>query len=124
MYTLNIGLKPSEYTSRTDPITRAEVLAAVRGAGFRVLSYREANSATEPTAVVVVAKAYRTTADWGAFYDISVALSQDCIAALVHDTGCGALYGPNAAEWGQFDPVYFITADEAERQCEERLQAA
>ena len=37
---------------------------------------------------------------------LAAALQQDCIAVLYRD-GTGDLFGPDAAKWGQFDPVFF-----------------
>lgn len=114
VYTVNVGLKPSVNTTRQEPITRLEVLAALRGAGFKVLSYQEAQSETERTAVVVVTTGWpEATSDRGHFYNVSVALSQDCVAVLSARTGHGYLTGPNAADWGEFNLAYFITEEEA-----------
>lgn len=114
-YTLNIGLKPSEESSRRAAISRQEVLAAVRGAGFRVLAYHQAVSHTEPTAVVVVDRGVNQFLSQSC-HNISVALSQDCIAVLSSDTGAGYLIGPRAEKWGEFNPDYFITEEQAEEQ--------
>lgn len=45
------------------------------------------------------------------FARVSEELRQDCIAVMVypqHGDPFGALYGPKAAEWGPFNPDYFI----------------
>lgn len=105
-YTLNIGLIPSKHSSRKENITRAEVLAAVRGAGFKVNYYRVAQSATEPTAILVVEARHPFIST--ACYNISLALVQDCIAVRNDSNGFGYLAGPNADEWGEFNPEYFI----------------
>lgn len=42
---------------------------------------------------------------------LSAALAQDCIAVGYERDGNligGALYGPKAREWGEFDPAYFV----------------
>ena len=44
---------------------------------------------------------------YGAIYEISVALSQDCIAVYNPRTGVGKLIGPAAGKWGEFDLGYF-----------------
>lgn len=49
-----------------------------------------------------------------AIYHLAERLEQDCIAVLfVGDGGytLGALIGPRAAEWGAFDPRYFVRFD-------------
>lgn len=110
-YTLNIGLVPSKYSSRKENITRAEVMAAVRGAGFKVRSHRIAQSTTEPTSILVVEPTHPFIST--ACYNIAVALAQDCIAVRNDDNGFGYLAGPNAEEWGSFNPEYFIDFEEA-----------
>ena len=45
------------------------------------------------------------------FARVSEELRQDCIAVMAyprHGDPFGALYGPKAAEWGPFNPDYFI----------------
>ena len=108
-YTLNVGLKPSVKTTRTAPITRREVLAAIRGAGFFVQSYEEVQSATEPTAVVKIGSGWpHSTIEHGRFYNVAAALSQDCIAVVDDENGHGWLLGPNADDWGEFNADYFV----------------
>lgn len=49
-----------------------------------------------------------------AIYSLAERLEQDCLAVLfVGDGGYtpGALIGPRAAEWGAFDPQYFVRFD-------------
>lgn len=108
-FTLNIGLIPSKKSSRTARITASEVKAALRGAGFFVSGFRMAQSAAEPTAVVRVI-ARQPMSYHQAFCNVSLALVQECIA-VVPDTVRGALIGPDAAEWGEFNPAYFIPFD-------------
>lgn len=108
-FTLNIGLKPSTKTTRQDYITRAEILAALRAAGFHVRSYRHDHSTTEETAIVVVEpKSIGPSEFYNAIYRVSAALAQDCIAVRNDETGHGQLIGPDAADWGEFNPAYFI----------------
>ena len=42
------------------------------------------------------------------FYALAEVMRQDCIAAWNEDNEVGALIGPKAAEWGAFNPNYFI----------------
>ena len=39
---------------------------------------------------------------------VAVDLQQDCIAVYRPKTGGGSLVGPKAAEWGPFNPEFFI----------------
>lgn len=112
---LNIGLAPSTNTSRKEAITRAEVLAALRGAGFFVSSYAEALSTTKQTAVITVdAKDVHAFRLVGALFNVSQALAQDCIAVCNPATNYGELIGPDAAARGAFNPAYFIHAWEVD----------
>ena len=38
-------------------------------------------------------------------------LDQDCIAVYRELTGAGSLIGPRAAEWGPFNPEFFLLLD-------------
>lgn len=42
------------------------------------------------------------------FHDLCVMAEQDCIALYLPDLKMGALIGPHAAEWGAFNPEYFV----------------
>ena len=42
---------------------------------------------------------------------MSVYLRQDCIAVYYPATNYGVLCGPRAANWGTFNPAYFILED-------------
>jgi hypothetical protein len=42
---------------------------------------------------------------------LAVALGQDCIAVWHADEAYGDLIGPKAAEWGPFNPEFFILPD-------------
>ena len=106
-FTLNIGLVPSENVSRKECITRAEVERVLRMNGFAAHTIEVRESDTEPTAVVHVENAPGVDV-WLAFYRVSVALCQDCIAVVAEWNGRGALIGPRAAQWGEFNPAYFL----------------
>lgn len=111
-FTLNIGLEPSKKTRRKAHITKPEILAALRAAGFHVRYYRvepENKPLYEATAIVVVEPVSVIPAEfYNAIYRVSAALAQDCIAARNNVTAHGQLIGPDAADWGEFDPAYFI----------------
>ena len=70
-----------------------------------VISIELAQSATEMTAVVVIEHPLA----FARLYYLSKDLQQDAIAHL-HE-GKGKLVGPKAAEWGAFDPQYFLLPD-------------
>lgn len=44
-------------------------------------------------------------------YDLARALNEDCIALYVPDLQHGALVGPKAERWGEFDPSRFLLPD-------------
>lgn len=70
------------------------------------IDFRIANSATEPTAVIVVEEPL--TEDQ--LRRLAVALRQDCVAQLTSE-GVGSLVGPKP--WGEFDLDQFITWEQA-----------
>lgn len=41
-------------------------------------------------------------------YALAEELEQDCIAVYEPETGRGELIGPKAADWGGFNPEYFV----------------
>lgn len=75
-------------------------------------SYRREVSTTEDTLVVAC------FGDDGALframvYELAMDLQQDCIAVYNATSFSGALIGPNAAAWGEFNPEFFIRFDES-----------
>ena len=98
--TLNIGLNIGDGTRKVSP---AVAMAALALAGAAVLRHTIAQSATEVTLVAELAEPLpRET-----LHAVSVVLEQDCIAQR-HVDGVGELIGPRAAEWGEFNPAYFL----------------
>ena len=97
---LNIGL----HTINGDTITVAAALRATSRAGIPLTGWRVADSATEPT--LVARSPLDSIKAVSKLYELAVALEQDCIAAR-WDNG-GLLIGPNTADWGEFDPQYFL----------------
>lgn len=98
--TLNIGLNIGDGTRKVAP---AVAMAALALAGAAVLRHTIAQSATEVTLIAELAEPLpRET-----LHAISVVLEQDCIAQR-HADGAGELIGPRAAEWGEFNPAYFL----------------
>jgi len=69
-------------------------------------------SDTEPTLVIEVQTMSRSPMlVIQALNSVAVDLEQDCIAAFRPRVGNGALIGPKAAEWGPFNPAFFIMPD-------------
>lgn len=82
---------------------------AVRAHGFKVITGRVVRSDTEPTLVVQAtddAPGQDNRIDM-----LSTALHRDCIAVWYPDEGFGALIGPRADAWGEFNPEFFIMPD-------------
>jgi hypothetical protein len=107
---LNIGLartgKPNLKTS--------EVLDTLAREGFRVRTFETFQSDTEPTLVITAIFGLWSTKNavlGQAVHRAAVALDQDCIGAWLLPSASGALIGPRAAEWGDFNPEFFIMPD-------------
>jgi hypothetical protein len=94
---LNVGGKPT--WDLFDVELAIEACLPLENTILRVGVY---DSDTEQTAVVELSNPI-TPYEGSA---IAFTLSQDCIAQLAD--GVGTLYGPKAAEWGPFNPEYFI----------------
>ena len=108
---LNIGLarkgKPDLHV--------VDVLLALEGHGVTVFRHAVHQSATEATVVAAVelprAPDERHAAahgDLGAVYRAAQQLEQDCIAVYDPAIKQGILVGPKAADWGEFQPRYFL----------------
>jgi hypothetical protein len=108
-FILNIGLNVGATTAISAEVAR-QILAA-----NDLLPVNDGvvhASDTEPTLVIeveailcspmFVIQALRATAD---------DLQQDCIAVYRPKTGAGTLIGQKAAEWGPFNPEFFILPD-------------
>ena len=114
---LNIGLNgvPADlsYTNGVlNPIDMRRALTAVqtvRAYGFDMRGAKIVQSDTEPTLVV---RAHSDEPGLDNRIDmLSTALKQDCIAVWYPDQAWGQLIGPRAAEWGNFNPKFFIMPD-------------
>ena len=100
---LNIGLdSPNGKNTLQDRVRRQATALRILAANLDYSQVRDSN--TEPTLVV---KTYVSVSE-AVLYDIAVVCEQDCVAAYNPDTGAGQLVGPKAAEWGDFNPDYFI----------------
>lgn len=99
--TVNIGLAVNGGSA----ITAAEAVKALQDVGAKVNSQNVHQSDTEQTLVATLDRPL-TPAEGST---VSAALKQESIAQL--HNGVGALHGPKAAEWGPFNPDYFLTPE-------------
>lgn len=81
-------------------IIRSKVVNALYEAGGEVTG--------EPTLVVSMSGKFSAGALRGAIYEIARENEQDCIAVFEPETGRGTLVGPKAADWGAFNPGFFV----------------
>lgn len=100
---LNIGLE-----GPLGAITPATALAALADVGFRLQSQAYHLSDTEPTLVAACTFTQSVALLPAAAFLLADALHQDCIAVYRPRADTGALIGPNARTWGEFNPEYFI----------------
>lgn len=105
---LNIGCE-SNTLGKLHPVW---VLSAVRLHHFKILRHATHTSDTEKTVVLEVEMTGDSADNTRAIYDLSVSLGQDCIACYTDRfDGFGALVGPKASEWGNFNPEFFLLLD-------------
>lgn len=111
---LNIGLNgiPQEFDNvypvgREIPLFET-ALTSVKCLNFKVIGFAIVASDTEPTLVVRASHTgdVRVCTTW-----LAERLNQDCIAVYIPSKDEGHLYGPRAAAWGEFNPVYFFQLD-------------
>lgn len=107
---VNIGLACS---TGAPLLTLAEVVREVTREGVQVLRYSVRSSTTEPTFVGLLGWDSSYAPD---FAHLSAGLRQDCVAVwpvsskMRHEPVTSAfLAGPKAAEWGSFNPDFFLT---------------
>ena len=106
-FILNIGLNTAD-----GAIAIEEARKVLRAYGFSILREALLESDTEPTLVAEVATGFATTLTvLQLLYQVSEELKQDCIAVYRGLTRGGALIGPRAAEWGPFNPEFFLLLD-------------
>lgn len=101
---LNIGLDVKA-TSQIAAHVAAQIVVAN---DFRIERQVTIQSDTEPTLVVEVQVFDFPALAWQKLKQVAIDLDQDCIAAYNPQTGKGALIGPRAADWGDFNPAFFI----------------
>jgi hypothetical protein len=105
--TLNIGLN-----SHKGAITTEQARQALAANEFSIVRDAVLESDTEPTLVAEV-----TSLNANPFLVLQLLrrvadeLDQDCIAVYRELTAGGALIGPRAAEWGPFNPEFFLLLD-------------
>jgi hypothetical protein len=98
----NIGLAPSSRVPGSEPLTVEKVAAACKALGIGFRKVRLAQSASEPTLVC-----HLSPLDEEKALSLSLSLRQDCIAYR-DSKGRGHLVGPYAAQWGAFNPDFFL----------------
>jgi hypothetical protein len=112
---LNIGLARNDGQPNH---TLEHVVAELTRSGLIVQSgARVVQSDTEPTAVLRLTPATVARHSMSSLHHtlhlVACFLNQDCIA--IHDTShpatYGALVGPKAKEWGEFNPELFLLED-------------
>jgi hypothetical protein len=102
---LNIGLSTQEVKGGGQ-LSVDTVRAAIEKLGAKISDLVVQVSDSEPTAVVSLNRSL--TAEEGDA--LSKTLSQEAIVQRNPD-GTGVLYGPQAANWGPFNPEYFVMPD-------------
>lgn len=104
---LNIGLNSAD-----GAITPEQARQALAANEFLIVRDAVLESDTEPTLVAEVT--IRNTSPFiflQLLRRVAEELDQDCIAVYRELTGAGSLIGPRAAEWGPFNPEYFLLLD-------------
>lgn len=105
---LNIGLNRASGGTITADLARRTLLANE----FSIVRDAVLESDTEPTLVAEVT--IRNTSPFiflQLLRRVAEELDQDCIAVYRELTGGGSLIGPRAAEWGPFNPEFFLLLD-------------
>lgn len=110
-YILNIGLA----RAGQDDLDADDVLMIMAFLDLTICSRAQVlMSDSEPTLVVDVmetAPYHRGGALETRIDRLARELDQDCIAVYDNLAGKGALIGPNASAWGEFNPAYFLLAN-------------
>lgn len=99
---LNVGLLTADKTATLAPI---DVALAVAKIGGKIEEAAIHESDSEETVVIRLAEPLPShSLEW-----LSAELLQDCVAQAVGYAG--ELQGPKAADWGPFNPAYFLQLD-------------
>lgn len=107
-FILNIGLARTGNSN----IGTGTVLRELSANGFDLQAYSIHHSDTEITVVAEVTNSFsasRPVED--RVFHLATVLGQDCIAIHQPVGGHGALIGPKAAAWGEFNPEFFLLLD-------------
>jgi len=99
---LNVGLKRSDNGQLLSYVFVEQVLLHL---GLGVVDFKLFQSDSEPTAVVTI-----RDIDFPLVETAAEFLRQDAIA-VYSPHRLGVLIGPKAAEWGDFNPEFFIMPD-------------
>lgn len=105
---INIGLMASPEYTAPYRIAESYVRAKLDAIGFSILFSRTEQSATEPTFVARIKDRtpFSSLSLHHRFNALAKVLKQDCIAVQIGEIG--ALIGPNAYKWGEFNEEFFI----------------
>lgn len=106
-FIVNIGLKSDTLGDISVELAKQMLWAA----DLLIKNETVLQSDTEPTLVVRVTSINGPSFTLANLRQLAIDLGQDCIAVYRPKTGGGALIGPKAAEWGPFNPEYFILPD-------------
>lgn len=98
--TVNIGLEKND---KSGFITTKEVRSEIEKLGVKILSENVHQSGTEPTFVGELSRPLTEKE----IYTLSEKLHQEAIAQRYED-GTGILAGPQAENWGKYNPEYFL----------------
>lgn len=107
--TLNIGLAVA---GATELLAEHVVLEILKANDFVIHKHAVVQSDSEATLVAAVFSpwAHLQTTE-ARLHHIAADLQQDCIAVWNQSRLAGALVGPQAAKWGEFNTEFFFTLD-------------
>lgn len=109
IYYLNIGLAREGEPDNSAPDTLAQLmLLELDDPNAEVITWSVVTSDTEKTVIAAVYLPGGVTITHNRIAALAETLGQDCIAAYCENTRTGALLGPRAAQWGEFNPEYFF----------------
>lgn len=116
MFTLNIGLnRPDGGTNTVEQVTDAVRRAWPTDTCIHapLTMHGPVNSDTGPTMVVEVGAAGWNATEEHVVNRLAEELGQEAIAVYWNRSGKGYLVGPEADQWGEFNPSLFIMPDGA-----------
>ena len=113
-YILNIGLETSlNFDTEVHTLTSEQVLQALKDKFLEVHYHTLTDSVSEETLIITVSDKLgigflKHAGIETEILELSHELMQDCIALYDLTENQGLLVGDYAAEWGEFDPQYFL----------------